>query len=355
MADYVVSSWDEFLQHNTSGDTVKFANPHEVDGEIVLSGTGTQADPYIVSTYEEMLFATGATYIWQVKLINRDRKLYQYRYIVDYAQPNEPIYADVFCIYDDSLSTIDFNDVQPEGYNSNLVISANVNGNGWTWKNIVLNNSEISFTGSAAPIQLIFSNLYSKLTSSSSVLFRVPSGINNSILDIFCESTASGASVFRGASSGVDCNSLSVNLKTRGSTIQFGTNSSSVYIKLKNTRLNLDVDAEGFYIGSSPSGYAYGTPLENVVVTGEIKTSSTDDVPLGRSITNCIFDVSYSGNGKLLVSSNSTVKTASFYNSDKVEDETGLAVTNMIGATTADLKSAQYLYDNDLPIGVDDL
>lgn len=340
MADYVVSSWDVFLQYNSSGNNIKFANPHEVNGEIVLSGTGTQADPYIVSTYEEMLFATDATYIWQVKLIDREQKIYRYE--------------DVYCRYDDSLSTIDFNQIQPEGYNTNLVIAANVNGNGWTWKNIVLNNSEISFTGSAAPIQLIFSNLYSKLTSASSILFRVPKGINNSILDIFCESTASGASVFRGASSGVDCNSLSINLKTRGSTIHFGTNSSTVYIKLKNSRLNLDVNAEGFYIGSSPSGYAYGTPLENVVVTGDIKTSSTDDVLLGKSITSCIFDVSYSGNGKLLISSNSTVKTASFYNSDRVEDETGLAVTNMNGATTNELKSDQYLYDHGLPIGVDD-
>lgn len=72
MADYVVSTWDEFLQYNSDGNTIKFANPHEVDGEIILQGSGSQSNPYIVSTYDEMLFATGASDIWKVKLINRE-------------------------------------------------------------------------------------------------------------------------------------------------------------------------------------------------------------------------------------------------------------------------------------------
>lgn len=41
MADYVVSSWDMFLQYNTSGNNIKFANPHEENGTIVLAGDGT--------------------------------------------------------------------------------------------------------------------------------------------------------------------------------------------------------------------------------------------------------------------------------------------------------------------------
>jgi len=69
---FIVYCWADFLKVNRGGYSVKFANPHEVDGEIILQGSGSQSNPYIVSTYDEMLFATGASDIWKVKLINRE-------------------------------------------------------------------------------------------------------------------------------------------------------------------------------------------------------------------------------------------------------------------------------------------
>ena len=335
MADYVVSTWDEFLQYNDSANTVKFANPHEVNGEIVLEGNGTQNNPYIVSTYEEMLFATGATYIWQVKLINREQKIYKYN--------------DIYCRYDDSLSTIDFNDIQPNGYNTSLEIRPIVIGNGWTWKNIVLNeNGYIFFTYSAQPVsQLIISNLYAK----GSYCIETNGGFKDSILDLFCESVNPMTVFTTDTNGGVVYENMSINLKARGGEVSINKE-EYYYVTLKNCRLNLDVDTTTFKIGYIGSWF-YGAILNNVIVTGDIKTSSnSEDVKLGRSISSCIYDVSYSGNGKLKIDRNSIVKTASFYNSDKVEDETGLAVTNMYGATTEELKSAQYLFDNGLPIGV---
>lgn len=348
MADYVVSNWTDFLTYNVAGNNIKFANPHEVNGEIVLTGDGTQDNPYIVSTYEEMLSATGASDIWKVKLIDRTNRKYRYN---DGEQ-------DIYCLYDDSLSTIDFNNEEtmpPEGYDTELTISADVNGNGWTWKNIVLNNKAISFEGTEATSRIILSNLYAKTQSSTTNVLKVSNGINDSILDIFVESSANGAQVFRGGlSTGVDCNRVAINLKSRGEKISLSGTNSNYYIRLKNSRLNLDVDAIGFYIGNLSSSSSYGASLENTLVTGDIKTSGSDDIPLGRAITSCIFDVTYTGNGKLVVSSNSTVKTTSFYNSDKVEGETGLAVTNLYGAQTSDLKRASYLYNLGFPIGVDE-
>lgn len=336
MAEYIVSTWGEFLQYNDSANTVKFANPHEVNGEIVLEGNGTQNNPFVVSTYEEILFATDATYLWQVKLIDREQKIYRYE--------------DKYCRYDDSLSTIDFNDIAPEGYNSSLEIRSIVIGNGWTWKNIVLNeNGYISFQHSSQPVsQLIISNLYAK----GSYCIQTNGGFKDSILDLFCESV-NGMQIFTTAKNGgVVYENMSINLKARGGEVSLNKD-EYYHVTLKNCRLNLDVDTTKFKIGYI-SSWSYGVILNNVIVTGDIKTSSnSEDVKLGRSIRSCIYDVSYSGNAKLGIDGNSIVKTASFYNSDKVEDETGLAVTNMYGATTEELKSAQYLFDKGLPIGVD--
>lgn len=343
MADYVVSTWEDFLQYNTSDNNIKFANPHEVNGEIVLEGDGTQNNPYIVSTYEEMLSATGATYIWEVKLINREQKIYRH--------------DDIYCRYDDSLSIIDFNQIQPEGYNENLVISAAVDGNGWTWRNMKFDSgAQLQYANTTAPLKNIrITNFYAIISGTDGIIKLTSTGIRDSILDIYADSTGSNKlAVFRGGSSNTEGRNVSMALTLRGGGFSLSGTQTSGYVNFVDSVIVLDVDSTDFYIGNLSSSYSYGGSLKNVAVKGEIKTSSTGDVSLGKSITSCIFDVSYSGNGKLAISSNSTVKTASFYNSDKVEDETGLEVTNMIGSTTNDLKSAQYLYDHGLPIGVDD-
>lgn len=348
MADYIVSTWDDFLRYNDSANTVKFANPHEVNGEIILQGNGTQGNPYIVSTYEEMLFATKATYIWQVKLIDREQKLYRYRYVSDYDEQRNPIYSEIFCKYDDSLSTIDFNDIAPEGYNASLEIRPIVIGNGWTWKNIVLNeNGYIIFQISSRPVsQLIISNLYAK----GSYCIQTNGGFKDSILDLFCESVNLMTVFTTATNGGVVFKNMSINLKARGREVSINKE-EYYYVVLKNCRLNLDVDTTKFTIGYFKS-WPYGTELNNVIITGDIKTSiNNEDVQLGRSIRSCIYDVSYSGNSRLEI--DDIVSTTSFYNSDKVKDETGLAVKNMYGATTEELKSAQYLFNKGFPIGVD--
>lgn len=172
MADYVVSTWDEFLQYNSSGNNIKFANPHEENGEIVLSGTGTQTDPYIVSSYEEMLFATGATYIWEVKLIDREQKIYRYE--------------DIYCRYDDSLSTIDFNLIQPEGFSATLTFLANsVDFNGWTFENLII-KSELKFNNEVdnSYINGRFINMIVDTPNSFAIRVIRPSYTKNCVFDV---------------------------------------------------------------------------------------------------------------------------------------------------------------------------
>ena len=192
MADYVVSTWNEFLQYNDSANTVKFANPHEVNGEIILQGSGSQSNPYIVSTYDEMLFATGASDIWKVKLINREQKLYRYRYISDYDEQRNPIYSEIFCKYDDSLTTIDFNDIQPEGFADRLYfVAGRIDFNGWTLSNIIIkydmvfnNNADEAYKNGRF-INLIIQN------RQTAIVINSPSYVKNCIFDIFVKNTSS--------------------------------------------------------------------------------------------------------------------------------------------------------------------
>lgn len=362
MADYVVSSWDEFLQHNTSGDTVKFANPHEVNGEIVLEGSGSQSNPYIVSTYEEMLFATGASYIWQVKLVNRDRKLYQYRYIVGYAQPDEPIYADVFCIYDDSLSTIDFNDIQPNGYYSVLNISPVLNLNGWAWKNAAFHDrGHFYFYNTVS--NAIFEDFFS----------------DNMVTSYGCC---------------ISCGSQASNIKMSGTfdtdgKAVFGvrSGSNSAYRGLINSSFDFTLLGKSNMFTDSGSGYS--PRMKNCNVHFELIDNREAAISLSNS-TEC-YSCLFGGNIKApnctntYVNTNRLINAGSKYNIFNIKAEveeghnrpylnmtgsytpTALNIyandgnvdyyikegSNIVGVTESTIKDVQALHDLGLPIGVD--
>ena len=360
MADYVVSSWDEFLQHNTSGDTVKFANPHEVDGTITLEGSGSQSNPYIVSSYEELLFATGATDLWQVKLVNRDRKLYQYRYIVDYAQPNEPIYEDVFCIYDDSLSTIDFNLIQENGYTSVFNFNPTMNFNGWTLKNAVFHDYGY---------------------------FKLKSDVSNAIFkDFFSDNKTT----YYGC---VSCDAQASNIKMSGTfdtdgkavfSVRSGSNSS--YRGLINS--SFDFTLLGKSKMFTDSGNSYTPKMENCNVHFELTDNREAAVSLDNSIEcysclysgnikapNCthtydsIVRLMYSGskysifnikaeveaghnNPYLNLTGSNTFQTLNIYVNDGNVDYNIQSGSNIVGVSEATLKNAQDLYNLGLPIAV---
>lgn len=324
MAEYVVSSWDEFLQHNTSGDTVKFANPHEVNGEIILNGTGTQADPYIVSTYEEMLSATGALYIHQVKLIDREAKKYKY--------------GDVYCIYDDSLTTIDFNNEQSMpsgGYTSSLDIVAQVDFNGWTLFNMAVNGAGIDFQSGTCKNVRLLNFLVNSYHNNAILDFNY--GAINSIIDmVVTNNTSYTLQLFNtNQSESQSIRQSSLNIKTT-------VNSGEVALRgmLTDSIINFDVQ----------SNISMGAcDFTRTLCTGKISTRSSRLFSCGGDVYNSIFDVTCS-NGQPTKSS--WVLSSSFFNKEKCS-ETNMTANNLYGATTAQLKQAQWLYDRGFPIGVD--
>lgn len=324
MADYVVSSWDEFLQYNSSGNNIKFANPHEENGEIVLSGTGTQADPYIVSTYEEMLFATGALYIHQVKLIDREAKKYRY--------------GDVYCIYDDSLTTIDFNNEQSMpsgGYTSSLDIVAQVDFNGWTLFNMAVNGAGIHFQSNTCKNVRLLNFLVSSYQSNP--ILNLDYGAINSIFDMVVINNSSYTlTLFNtNQSESQSIRQSSLNIKTT-------VNSGEVALRgmLTDSIVNFDVQ----------SNISMGAcDFTRTLCTGKISTQSSSLFSWGDDVYNSIFDVTCS-NGQPAKAS--WVLSSSFFNKEKCS-ETNMTADNLYGATTEQLKSAQWLYDRGFPIGVD--
>ncbi len=322
---YIVDNWEDFLTVNDSSYYVKFANPHEEGGVFVLSGSGTSTDPYIVSTYEEMLFATGATYIWQVKLIDRDVKKYKY--------------GDVYCIYDDSLTTIDFNDIYPEGTTVDLAISAHVDYNGWTFKNLTL-RYRFMHTYSLNNIRMINTIIRNSTSVSSGLIFST-TGINNSIFDTYIDETysSSGNNLFYlGTSEVTGMHNCSINLRS----------SWSVYLgygSIVNSKISLDVHGERFQIGKRREA---SMSLNTCLLTGTVEATVLAPT-LGNTIKNTIYDVEFIDKQP---SDDADSIYTSFYNSDKISNASALT-HGLIPATTEQLKDAQWLYDHGLPIGVD--
>ena len=316
---YIVDNWADFLTVNDSSNYVKFANPHEEGGVFVLSGSGTSTDPYIVSTYEEMLFATGATYIWQVKLIDRTTKTYKYE--------------NVYCLYDDSMSTIDFNVIEPTGYTSTLNFSAHTDFNGWTLKNITMKEAMLRISGTENK-NAIFSNLLCTEYFGSAYLYA-DYGFEYFIIDMLVNNDSSNAQtvIYSGTNEMYSIRNSALKFTLRGNASFDGMFTSC--------KVDLDV------MGGRFDGTYFDS--KNTLFTGKINTTSSDSVTLGDDIYNTIFDLEYSGNGYL--SKTSYVYNASFYNSDKVSDTSHLTANNLYAATTEQLKNAEWLSDKGFPIG----
>lgn len=136
---YKVHSWDEFTSVNISsnaGQYITFANTYiDSEGHFTGAGTGTKADPYMCTTYKEVMAALGCSYIWDFKKVavsdeseDYDNGDYLYYYNEKYARHCR------------ETTTIDFNDL---GITSSAAIKfyCNTNVNGWTLRNIKFNDN----------------------------------------------------------------------------------------------------------------------------------------------------------------------------------------------------------------------
>ena len=342
---YIVHDWDEFCTYkDTSGVYIKFANPHE--GQ-TIQGDGTSSSPYIVSSYEEMLTATGAQYIWQVKLIDRDAKKYKF--------------GDVYCQYDDSLSTIDFNDIQPNGYTSRFSISPVTDLNGWTWKNAVLHDYGYFYFGNSVS-NAIFENFFSdnKQDAYGCCISCYGQASNVKMSGTF-DTDGNGIFGVRSASNSAYRGLInsSFNFKLLGKACMFTDSGNRYSPNMENCNIKFEL------VDNRESAVNLNNEIgcHNCLINGVIKapncthiygTTSLMSSSSKYSIINIKAEVEEGQNRPYLnITGTSSVTGLNFYVNDGNVDYYIREGSNLVGISESTLKDAQALHDLGLPIGVE--
>jgi hypothetical protein len=90
---------------------------------MAYTGTGTQADPYIVDNWDDFLLVCNLTTSTYIKWADSEDKV------------------------------VDFNEINPQGYDSTIEIKGNVDFNGWELRNLWSRaNRAIMITGASSPL-----------------------------------------------------------------------------------------------------------------------------------------------------------------------------------------------------------
>lgn len=257
---YIVDNWEDFVTYNAdsayNNKYMKFANPSRA-----ITGDGSQENPFVVSTYDELLEKTGASHAYQCELVNEETKLYMHN--------------DVFCLYDSSLTTIDFNNT--EFPSTALSIRLNIDFNGWTLANIersVGSYPIASFEATSLMIKgLILKNFVASGVNNIFGNYAYTTTIDDSVINVILNSTNNNGALRLNA---FNVKNSSVSITARGKTIASGDSTN----KVEQTNIYYDVDVESYLTRYDFNCcYAYGK-LEPTV-------SST---AWGDDITDCIIN-----------------------------------------------------------------
>ena len=347
---YIIHNYAEFRASwsATQGKYYQFADINVSGGSYSISGAGTQANPYRVSTYKEMLYITGASYVYECKLIDFDVEsptaVRKYMYGTgDNA---------VFCAFDPTDSTIDFNDVSQE-YIGPIEIYNHYDFNGWTFLNPRLSLaggvSAVLTCGNQTPSlssvhNLIMLNCMAKGINNSfdKALFCVD--IEDSILHITFDATDIGDKqvLFNlGTSYGMGFNRNSLVLKVIGTANSRFAGSGYGSANIQDSILDLDIDI-GAVGWTNGNGYL---DILRSTIKGTIDCTSYSSYFFGV-MSNCIFDCTCTNTAL----PKPAIYYSSVYNNEKVgwTDDTGL-----VGVTSEQLLSPTALQAAGLSIGVD--
>lgn len=347
---YIIHNYTEFIASRsaTSGKYYRFADIHVNGSSYDIVGDGSYYNPYQVSTYKELLYVTGASFVYECRLVdfNVENPTAIRKYV--YGTDDNLIY----CAFDPTDSTIDFNDISQE-YIGPIEIYNHYDFNGWTFLNPRLtlsggvsavltcgNNS----SSSASVHNLIMLNCmaHAENTIHDSVLFCVD--VEDSILHITLDATDLGDKqvLFNlGASYGMGFkrNSLVLTVNGTADSRFAGSGSGSANIQDSVLDLNIKIGSVGW-----TSGNGYLDVLRSTI-KGKIDCNSYTSYFYG-AVHDCIFDC---------ICTNPAMPTpafysASVYNKEKVgwTDHTGL-----IGVTSEQLLSPTALQAAGLSIGVD--
>lgn len=279
-----------------------------------MTGTGTQADPYVPSTWAEFVTAIGTASAYV-------------------SVPEGTVW--------------DMNDIAPEGISSAITVAANrVEGNGAEIRNLFFTGGgKFSCTSGVTVTGIAFKNL---LIESGSVLLEAMTSSTVTLREcVFAGKIADAYFVGRNTFDVLWRMAMyrcAINLEVSGGSCPFLSGNGSVpyhtltYCNIKTT-------------GSGSSSYAQSIRLNNSLWTGDLtNTTWVIGGDSGATSYYSIFDVNVPVSKGLRVASTYTGNVVEcLYNSDKVAS--GATVDSpLIGCTTEQLHSASYLHSIGFPI-----
>lgn len=260
-----------------------------------MTGTGTQADPYIVDTWEDFVTAVGAT----------------------------GAYVEI------PPGTVwDMNDISPEGVVQTTVRCAKINGNGATINNARITNEALLNVSSSVTSTTIENLNILNVLADSYVLYNsgAPATLNLERV-VFSGILNSTALIYQ--------YNKTINVRECGFTLQ-GSASNIYTIRqglIYHNDCNLNIDLEN--IGEDRYGTRASMDLKNCYLSGKCSR-----INLTSSATNNIINVETAA--VHAVQSNMNIA-----NSDKCAE-----FTNVIAVTDEQLRDAAYLSSIGFPIGV---
>lgn len=351
--------WADFLNKKSdgSGKYMRFRDVHlDANGDFDIAGSGTSEDPFIVSTYNEMLHVTGATYSYECHLVED--------IVNDPTADRHYIYNDIvndrviYCTFKPIPSLINFNAIYDD-YIGYLSIANKIDVNGWTWLNLRLTanrsvgaiNCAYNYYNDLSYIQhLILLNCSIKLDDA---LTLFTARFNDSIMQ-FDVGESSGSSPFgflyngsNGTRDFYRCSVyLSVNTPNR---IINGGYNTSVYFYDSKITIDLDVD-------DATANYASKlVTLYRSIVTGKAKyrrATHAYSAPLFCHIYDSIYDVEDRDvNAQTNTYPQPSEAQRSVFN--KTKNSWWTDMTGLTGVTSEELLSPTALQSAGLPIGVD--
>lgn len=343
-------AWAEFETVNSANvlKYIKFKNIHTNNGAMSLAGSGTSDDPYIVSTYEELLFATGATKIWEPKLINKESRIYKYKVSEDNF---------IYCRWDDTPATVDLSaaGLYPSGMSA-LSVPNNVDFNGWTLSNILFPSETTGVTFNRGNKNVQFKRAFiNNVESHYNELFALQ--MTECIVQINWFPPVNGYShVFNNFSSTkcgeiIDCN-IKVNCEKgdyngTNYAVDIASVDSGGYALLYDTILDLDLKCGTF---GQNSGYSHGVRLTRSVLKGSTTATQNDNNVIFDGNISAILDFA-TPNMNTMYWSGYNNSSVCIYNSDKTT--WGYLPSSWKGVSTSELMNPAYLQSLDFSIGVD--
>ena len=346
-------NWTDFYAAmcvQTGYNYIGLTDPHlTMDNVFTGEGDGTKNNPYVVSTYREMLTVTGASAIWRCRLSDEDADL------TDLTQPRHYWYNNgvrtIWCLFDPTPTTIDFNEIYPSGTDTRFTYRKGCDFNGWTFLNLFSTgtaNTGIFYgrsTDDAFRNMILANCRWIPSTSSYNYAYMLNVYIQDSILQIDTDNSYSLVGFTYSTSYGSGFVRNSLYWRVRGSRA-FTTDTMSGVVSITDSIVELDVVVTGNATGT---GSTYnGLQLIRSLVKGSINCNGSDNSNIFNGVADSIIDLSI--NTANLGRPIGTC-THSVYNNQKAPHWSN--ITGLTGVTTEQLLSPTALQEAGLSIGVD--